>query len=325
VKCAVKIGQDLGVEVTVVSGEQLKEQGFGGIYGVGKAAESPPALCVLSHKPAGATKTIAWCGKGIMYDTGGFSIKTKTGMPGMKRDCGGAAGILGAFHSAVECGFSENLHAVLCIAENSVGPRAAVPDDIHILYSGKSVEINNTDAEGRLVLGDGVAYARKDLNADIVLDMCTLTGAQGITTGQHHAAVLTNNEKWESCAVKAGLSSGDMVFPIVYAPEVHFSEFKSSVADMKNSVANRSNAQCSCAGLFIGAHLFDDYFKPSPIVWIHVDMAYPVHIGERATGWGPALLLTLFGRYSTSSLLSDIAPVLPADQASKRTKHEEMC
>ena len=80
----------------------------------------------------------------------------------------------------VECGFSENLHAVLCIAENSVGPRAAVPDDIHILYSGKSVEINNTDAEGRLVLGDGVAYARKDLNADIVLDMCTLTGAQGL-------------------------------------------------------------------------------------------------------------------------------------------------
>ena len=82
----------------------------------------------------------------------------------------------------MECGFSENLHAVLCIAENSVGPRAAVPDDIHILYSGKSVEINNTDAEGRLVLGDGVAYARKDLNADIVLDMCTLTGAQGLVT-----------------------------------------------------------------------------------------------------------------------------------------------
>jgi len=325
VKSAVKIGQDLGVHVTVISGEQLKEQGFGGIYGVGKAAETPPALCVLSHKPEGATKTIAWCGKGIMYDTGGFSIKTKTGMPGMKRDCGGAAGILAAFKAAVECGFTENLHAVLCIAENSVGPRAAVPDDIHILYSGKSVEINNTDAEGRLVLGDGVAYARKDLNADIVLDMCTLTGAQGITTGSHHAALLSNNAQWESCAVSAGLSSADMVFPIVFAPELHFNEFKSSVADMKNSVANRSNAQSSCAGLFIGAHLFDDYSKPSPIVWLHIDMAYPVHVGERATGWGPALLLTLFGRYSTSTLLSENAPVLPADQASKRAKHDEMC
>lgn len=325
-KCAGRVAAELGVSMSVIRGEELNEQGFGGIYGVGKAAESPPRLVVLSHKPAGANKTIAWCGKGIMYDTGGFSIKTKTGMPGMKRDCGGAAGVLGAFKAAVECGFSENLHAVLCIAENSVGPRATVPDDIHVLYSGKSVEINNTDAEGRLVLGDGVAYARKDLNADIVLDMCTLTGAQGITTGQNHAAVLTNNAQWESCAVSAGLNSGDMVFPIVYAPELHFSEFKSSVADMKNSVANRSNAQSSCAGLFIGAHLLEDFFKPSNIIWIHVDMAYPVESGERATGWGPCFLLSLFGSYCTNStLLNNVSPVLPSDQPSKRHKQDEMC
>ena len=94
-------------------------------------------------------------GKGIVYDTGGLSIKAKTAMPGMKRDCGGAAAILGAFMAAVENGFSENLHAVLCLAENSVGPLATRPDDIHTLYSGRTVEINNTDAEGRLVLADG--------------------------------------------------------------------------------------------------------------------------------------------------------------------------
>lgn len=312
-----------GVKVTVVRGEELNRRGFGGIYGVGKAAVTEPALVVLSHTPANATKTIAWCGKGIMYDTGGFSIKTKSFMPGMKRDCGGAAGILGAFKAAVECGFTENLHAVLCIAENSVGPTATVPDDVHTLYSGKTVEINNTDAEGRLVLGDGVAYARKDLKADIVLDMATLTGAQGTTTGQDHAALLTNNAQWEDSAVTAGLQCGEMVYPIIFAPESHFKEFKSAVADMKNSVANRSNAQCSCAGLFIGSHLFDDYFKPSPIIWLHIDMAYPVHVGERATGWGPALLLTLFGRYSQSTLLNTISPVLPAEQTYKRAKHDE--
>ena len=94
-------------------------------------------------------------GKGIVYDTGGLSIKAKTAMPGMKRDCGGAAAILGAFMAAVENGFSENLHAVLCLAENSFGPLATRPDDIHTLYSGRTVEINNTDAEGRLVLADG--------------------------------------------------------------------------------------------------------------------------------------------------------------------------
>ena len=105
-------------------------------------------------------------------------LQTKTGMPGMKRDCGGAAGILGAFYVAVKNGFKDTLHCVLCLAENAVGPLATRPDDIHIMYSGKTVEINNTDAEGRLVLADGVSYAARDLSADIVLDMATLTGAQ---------------------------------------------------------------------------------------------------------------------------------------------------
>ena len=101
-------------------------------------------------------------------------------MPGMKRDCGGAAAILGAFRLAVLAGFKQNLHAVFCLAENSVGPLATRPDDIHTLYSGRTVEINNTDAEGRLVLADGVVYAHKDLKADIILDMATLTGGQVI-------------------------------------------------------------------------------------------------------------------------------------------------
>merc|ERR1712136_421546 len=153
-------------------------QGFGGIYGVGKAAVNPPALAVLSYKPKGATRTVAWVGKGIVYDTGGLSIKGKTAMPGMKRDCGGAAAILGVFR----------------LAENSVGPLATRPDDIHTLYSGRTVEINNTDAEGRLVLADGVVYAHKDLKADIILDMATLTGGQGVATGKYHAAVLSNQE-----------------------------------------------------------------------------------------------------------------------------------
>ena len=104
-------------------------------------------------------------------------------MPGMKRDCGGAAGILGAFYLAVTAGFRENLHAIFCLAENAVGPTATKPDDIHTLYSGRSVEINNTDAEGRLVLGDGVVFASQDLHCNTILDMATLTGAQGTATG----------------------------------------------------------------------------------------------------------------------------------------------
>lgn len=134
---AVRVGMELGIQPTVIRGEDLNKRGFGGIYGVGKASDHPPALVVLSHKPQGATKNIAWCGKGIVYDTGGLSIKGKTTMPGMKRDCGGAAAILSAFKAAVKRGFKENLHCVLCLAENSVGPTATRPDDIHILYSDR--------------------------------------------------------------------------------------------------------------------------------------------------------------------------------------------
>lgn len=309
------VGAALGINPMIIRGEELKEKGFGGIYGVGRAADDPPALVVLSHKPAGAKETIAWVGKGIVFDTGGLSIKGKTAMPGMKRDCGGAAGILGAFYAAVKAGFKENLHAIFCLAENAVGPLATKPDDIHVLYSGNSVEINNTDAEGRLVLADGVAYAEKDLHACIILDMATLTGAQGIATGKYHAAVLANNEAWERKTFDAGRTSGDLCYSVPYCPELHFSEFTSSVADMKNSVADRTNAQVSCAGLFINAHLGFDY----PGVWLHVDMASPVHCGERATGYGVALLCTLFGSRTNSQLLKSIAPQIadgtPAKQA----------
>lgn len=118
------IGAELNIKPLVIRGEELRERGFGGIYGVGKAAAVPPALIVMSYEPKGAQETIALVGKGIVYDTGGLSIKGKTAMPGMKRDCGGAAAILGAFYAAVKCGFKENLHAIFCMAENSVGPNA---------------------------------------------------------------------------------------------------------------------------------------------------------------------------------------------------------
>jgi len=294
-----QVGQLVNSKVTIIRGEELKDKGMGGIYGVGRAASCPPALAVLSHTPPGATQTIAWVGKGIVYDTGGLSIKSKTGMPGMKRDCGGAAAILGAFYATIKQGFSQNLHAVFCIAENAVGPNATKPDDIHTLYSGRSVEINNTDAEGRLVLADGVVYASRDLKADLILDMATLTGAQAVSTGKYHSAVITNNAEWEKNVVLAGQVSGDLAFPIVYCPELHFSEFTSAIADMKNSVADRQNAQSSCAALFIAAHLGFDF----PGVWIHVDMATPVHAGERATGYGVALLTALFGGLSSDQYL----------------------
>ncbi|CAD6993159.1 unnamed protein product [Ceratitis capitata] len=231
VKEAELIAKELCINHTIIRGEELRERGFGGIYGVGKAAAVPPALVVLSYEPKGAQDTIAFVGKGIVYDTGGLSIKGKTAMPGMKRDCGGAAAILGAFYAAVKCGFTENLHAVFCMAENAVGPNATRPDDVHTLYSGRTVEINNTDAEGRLVLSDGVSFARKDLKANIILDMATLTGAQ-ITklpplpkvvadVDVVVAATLTPPRNKEIKVSRRGNLTGDSQF---YAPGFHLAK-----------------------------------------------------------------------------------------------------
>lgn len=286
----------------MIRGEELKARGMGGIYGVGRAADCPPALVTLSYHAPGAADSVAWVGKGIVYDTGGLSIKTS--MVGMKGDCGGAAAVLAAFALAVKSKPTVNLHAVLCLAENSVGPLATRPDDIHTLYSGRTVEINNTDAEGRLVLSDGVVYASRNLKADTIVDIATLTGAQGTATGKYHAAILSNSARLEALAVGAGLRSGDLTHPLPFAPELHFTEFTSCVADMKNSVADRNNAQPSCAGLFILSHLGFDF----PGNWLHIDMAAPAHCGERATGYGVSLLCVLFGAHTRAALLRALAP-----------------
>ena len=203
---------------------------------------------------------------------------------------GGSAGMLGAFTAAVKMEPKHKLVLLLCIAENAIGPAAVRNDDILKMYSGKTVEINNSDAEGRLVLGDGVAHATKHYsNLKLVVDMATLTGAQLIATGKTHAGVLANSLSIEQRAVEAGLKSGDLTFPLVYAPELLMAEFDSKVADMKNSVKDRGNAQSSCAGHFIEAHLHPDYKGE----WLHVDMAGPATKEERGTGYGVALVLGL--------------------------------
>ncbi|XP_003741433.1 probable aminopeptidase NPEPL1 [Galendromus occidentalis] len=310
------VGASLNIKPNIIRGEELLKRGIGGIWSVGRAATSLPALAVLSHTPEGATQTVAWVGKGIVYDTGGLSLKARTNMIGMKRDCGGAAGILGAFKTAVTCGFKQNLHAVFCLAENAIGPLAIRPDDVIRMYSGKSVEVNNTDAEGRLVLADGVVFASRDLGAKTILDMATLTGAQGIGTGKYHAAIVTNSGKWEDASAVAGRLSGDLTFPCPYSPELHFKEFSSSIADMKNSVADRGNAQISCAALFIQSHLGFDFDGD----WIHVDMAYPVASNERATGYGVALLTSLFAEHSTNSCVRALSPFNAEENDKKRAK-----
>ncbi|MFT5051712.1 MAG: putative aminopeptidase NPEPL1 [Chlamydiales bacterium] len=275
-----------GVTKRAIAGKQLETGGFGGILGVGKCATEGPRVLVLDYKPKRKSKRhVALVGKGITYDTGGLSLKMRGGMVGMKADMGGAAAVLGAFNVLARTGYAHRLSAVLCVAENAIGPLATKPDDILEMHSGLTVEINNTDAEGRLVLADGVSFAARKLGADTIVDAATLTGAQGVATGKLHSAVVANEAKLEQAVVDAGRSSGDLVHPLPFAPELYRPEFASTVADMRNSVANRSNAQVSCAAEFIHWHL-----DGTDARWAHVDLASPAFINRRATGYGVALL-----------------------------------
>ncbi len=278
------------VHCSIIQGEQLHEKGLNGIWNVGKAAEEAPAMVCLQFRPQNndeSSKHVCWVGKGIIYDTGGLSIKSKTGMPGMKTDMGGAAAVYTAFKTAIEQGWEHPLSAILCLAENAIGSRSVRPDDIITMYSGKTVEINNTDAEGRLVLADGVAWAEQRLHADIIIDMATLTGAASTSVGKGVAAVYCNDESLENIAIEYGRKTGELCHPLPYIPEKWKLEFQSSVADMKNSVARRNNAQSACAGQFIGNHLSQR--KP----WLHLDIAGAAYSNGRATSFGMHLLVTI--------------------------------
>jgi len=299
-ECRTLFENDDTVTIEEIVGEELKEKGYGGIYNIGKAATEPPRLMILTYDPPQEVVTdenkdassIALVGKGIVYDTGGLAIKSRPGMCGMKHDMGGSAGVLGGFMAAVQLRTPRKIRLLLCLAENAIGPEAVRNDDIITQYSGKTVEINNSDAEGRVVLADAVAHATKHYDdCDLVVDMATLTGAQLISTGKLHAGILANTEELEQIAVKAGLASGDLAYPLLYAPELLKKEFNSKVADMKNSVKDRSNAQCSCAGHFIESHIDPSYEGG----WLHVDMAGPGTKAERGTGYGVGLVLSLVG------------------------------
>ena len=327
------------VTAEILRMEALQREGFGGLVAVGAAAAKDgrePALVHLKYVPGKTpsnpdARKVALVGKGITFDTGGLQIKPRTGMGGMKTDLGGAAGVLGAFGAIVDLRPTHlaELHLVLCVAENAVGAAAFRPDDVVVGKSGKTMEINNTDAEGRLVLADGVAFASGELACDDIVDMATLTGAQMVATGRYFAGILSDDERLEAACVAAGRKSGDLCHALPYAPEFFTREFKSGVADMKNSVKDRSNAQASCAGQFIANHLdpawrrdgedgdgeraSDDEGDGAPgdadaegsetsgearrraRRWLHVDMAGPSTFAGsgRGTGFGVALLAEL--------------------------------
>lgn len=289
-----------GVKVRSIVGKDLQKHSMGGLWNVGRAAEVAPRLIVLEYTPKKKPRrTVALVGKGIVYDTGGLDLKVGGIMQNMKCDMSGAASVLGAFVVLAQTGCPDRVVALCCMAENAIGPAAYRSDDILTCHSGKTVEINNTDAEGRLVLADGVSYAARDLKADLVVDIATLTGAAKICTGGAVSCTVSNREGLERLSVECGRATGDLTFPLLFAPEIFHGEFASKVADMKNSVKDRMNAPSSAAGQFIYNHI-EDLDRP----WLHLDIAGPAFRGERGQAHGVALMTELVRRLDDSHLAS---------------------
>ncbi len=275
------------VSVDSLVGDALLEAGLRGLHAVGRTAMAAPRLVVLDYAPPSASATIALIGKGLVYDTGGITLKVVDQRSlTMKCDMGGAAAVLSAFIELASANVGVRVVAALAMAENAIGPDAYRPDDVLRMHSGKTVEINNTDAEGRLALADAASYIGRKYSPTTLIDAATLTGAQLVATGKMHAAIVSNDGAFEAMALQAGLDSGDHCLPLLWSPELMKPEFKSKVADMRNSVADRMNAQSAAAAWFVWAHIEDLGLR-----WLHIDLAGPAFLDNRATGYGIGLIV----------------------------------
>ena len=242
---------------------------LGGILGVGRGSHRPPRLVVVDYRPEGAGQHMALVGKGITFDSGGLSLKPGTGMMTMKSDMAGAAAVLNAVAAAAELRLPLRVTGYLCLAENLPGGGATRPEDVLVMRGGTTVEVLNTDAEGRLVMADGLAYASEQ-SPDCLLDVATLTGAQVVALGERYAAVMGEDSLREAVA-EAGAEAGEPFWPMPLPEELR-AGLKSPVADLKNIGAGRAGGMLT-AGLFL--QRFVGQVDGQPIPWAHLDIAGP--------------------------------------------------
>ena len=269
---AVAAVEGLPVEVTVWDDANLREEGFGGIIGVGQGSERPPRLVRLDYAPEGATRHIALVGKGITFDTGGLSLKPAAGMVGMKDDMAGAATVLAVVQGAAKTGAKTHITAWMAIADNMPSGIATRPGDVLRMFGGQTVEVLNTDAEGRLVLGDGIAKASTE-NPDVIIDVATLTGAILVALGTRHTGVFGDDEIVEEYLAAAK----DAAEPAWHMPLPEYieAELDSTIADMKNANMGSRFAGSSYAGLFLRRFVGKngDGEDASRIPFLHLDIA----------------------------------------------------
>jgi leucyl aminopeptidase len=259
-----KLAKTYNLNCKVLSKADMQRLKMGGILGVNSGSAQPPKMVILEYKTAARNPTLLLVGKGLTFDSGGISLKPPKGMEEMKFDmCGGAA-VLGAMQAVgEEKPKGVNIIAIVPATENLPGPSAMKPGDIITIYGGKTVEVLNTDAEGRLILADALAYGIKQYKPKAVVDLATLTGAVVIGLGHHRTGLLSNNDNLAQQIMAAGDRSGEPLWRLPLGPE-YSEQIKSSIADIKN-IGNRS------AGTITAAAFLQEFVGET--AWAHLDIA----------------------------------------------------
>jgi leucyl aminopeptidase len=258
-----ELAEQYGLEVEIFEKEKIQELGMGGLLGVAQGSQQPPKFIVLSYKGSGAgTIDLVLAGKGVTFDSGGISIKPSEGMAEMKDDMAGGASVMAALMAIARLKLKINVTALVPATENLPGGTAMKPGDVINAMNGKTIEVLNTDAEGRLVLSDALSYAKK-FGAKAIIDVATLTGACHVALGSLCSGIFTNNQRLADKVIAAGKETGELMWPMPMYEE--YREYlKSNVADIKN-IGNR------WGGAITAAKFLEEFVGRTP--WVHLDIA----------------------------------------------------
>jgi len=284
-------GRDHGYAVTVLNRAELERQGLNALLSVAQGSDVPPVLIVAEYKPEGVDKapTVGLVGKGVTFDTGGVSIKDSANMHLMKSDMGGAAAVLGTVEVAARLRLPVHLIGIVPATENSTDGRSTKPGDVITAYNGKTIEVIDTDAEGRVILADGLGYMLRHYQPDVLIDLATLTGSVIGTLGYHAAGLFSNNDELASQLTASADRTGERLWRLPIW-DVYKDDIKSDVADVKNFHGKPINGA-------IAAAKFLEVFTEGHPAWAHLDIAgmafADTEFGaqKNATGYGIRLLI----------------------------------
>ncbi len=285
---AIEMSDELGIDIKVYDELEIEAERFGGLRAVSLGATNPPRMVVMRYRPDGASKSLALIGKGIVFDSGGLSIKPASGMETMKTDMSGAAAVYGAMKAIVGLGLTVNVTGVAPLTENMTGGAAQRPGDVFTARNGKTVEVLNTDAEGRLVLADGLSLAAED-EPDLMVDIATLTGACMVALGKNIAGLFGDEDAADQVTA-AARRAGEKVWRLPLEKDYR-SKLDSPIADLKN-IGDRF------AGAITAALFLAEFTDSRP--WVHLDIAGPAraekddgYVTKGGTGFAVSTLVAL--------------------------------